>query len=129
MIPYQWSGDMSALLQQVAGTALAVVSAPGTVPSSGIQPIPVAAARPPVTRSVAHATNAVWIPGFWDLKGDPASSPRGGWVYVPGQWVTPPIPGARWVSGDWGWSDDWWGWTPGHWELPLPRGHGATPSS
>jgi hypothetical protein len=120
---------MSALLQQVTGTALAVVLVPGTVLSRGIQPVPIEAARPPVTRSVSHAANAVWIPGFWDLKGDPASSTRGGWVYIPGQWITPPIPGARWVPGEWGWYNEWWSWSPGHWELPLARGHGATPSS
>ena len=121
---------MSAVLHQIAGTALAVVLAPGTALSSRTQPISVETPRPPVVAGpVAHAANAVWIPGFWDLQGDPASSTRGGWVYVPGQWVTAPIPGARWVSGDWGWYNDWWSWTPGHWELPLTRGHGATPSS
>lgn len=119
---------MSALLHQVAGAALAVMLAPGTVPSSLTQFAPVEP-RPPVTMPVAHATNAVWIPGFWDLKGDPGSSPRAGWVYVPGQWIAPPVPGARWVSGDWGWDSDWWTYTPGHWELPLKRGHGATPWS
>ena len=104
---------MSALMHRIAGPSLTLLL------SAGISsPAP----RPPTANHVAHAMNAVWIPGFWDLRGDPQSAPRGGWVYVPGQWVTPPAPGTRWVPGDWGWNNDWWSWTPGHWELPLKRG-------
>ena len=113
---------MSALMYPVAGSALALLLSSAVVPSSRAESFALAGPRPRSNQNVAHAAQAGWIPGFWDLRGDPRGAVRGGWVYVAGQWVVPPVPGARWAPGDWGWDNDWWSWTPGHWELPLKHG-------
>ena len=68
------------------------------------------------TKGSARPAHAVWISGFWDLEGDPATAPRAGWVWVAGRWEVPPVPGAQWDDGHWGWSDGWWSWIPGHWD-------------
>jgi WXXGXW repeat (2 copies) len=85
----------------------------------------------------AHAPRAVWIAGYWDMRGDPHTAPHGGWVWVPGRWVEPPVPGARWDPGHWAFNangaeplgfhteqhgDAWWAWIPGHWD-DRPRFH------
>jgi hypothetical protein len=78
---------------------------------------PVKAPAPkPETKGRAPSADAIRIPGFWDLQGDPATAPRGGWVWVPGRWIAPPFPGARWDLAHWGWHDGWWSWVPGHWD-------------
>jgi hypothetical protein len=87
-----------------------------TVVSYGAQERP----KPPAAKSQAVAPT-VWVPGFWDLEGDPATAPRGGWVWVPGRRVPAPVAGARWVSGDWGWQNGWWSWIPGHWDTSAGR--------
>ena len=74
------------------------------------------------TKASSHPADAVWIPGFWNLQGDPATAPRGGWVWVSGRWDVPPVPGARWDDSHWGWSDGWWSWIPGHWDEPQRAG-------
>jgi hypothetical protein len=78
------------------------------------------------TKTPAPAADAVWLPGFWDLRADPASAPHAGWVWVPGTWVRPPMRDARWDPAHWGWSDKWWSWIPGHWV--QPGRHGYPPS-
>ncbi len=64
----------------------------------------------------AHSAHAIWISGYWDLKADPRTAPRGGWVWVPGRSIEPPVPGAHWDPAHWGFSDAWWSWIPGHWD-------------
>jgi hypothetical protein len=75
------------------------------------------------TRGAAPSARAVWVPGFWDLKGDRYTAPRAGWVWVPGRWLDPPVPHARWDPGHWGWYDEWYSWIPAHWVVPGPRGY------
>jgi hypothetical protein len=75
------------------------------------------------TRGRAPSRSAIWIPGFWDLQGDPNSGPRAGWVWVVGRWTTPPMQHARWDPAHWGWSNDWWSWVPGHWVARGPHGY------
>jgi hypothetical protein len=86
--------------------------------------------HPPATRpelkGSAPSADAVWVAGFWDLRADRATSPRAGWVWVPGRWITPPVPRARWDPGHWGWYDDWYSWIPAHWV--VPGRHGYPPS-
>jgi len=86
--------------------------------------IPPAAKRE--TRTPAPSAGAVWVPGFWDLRGSRATASRAGWVWVPGAWITPPVPHARWDPGHWGWSDKWYSWIPAHWV--VPGRHGYPPS-
>ncbi len=74
----------------------------------------------PETRGQAPSKDAVWISGFWNLQGNPQTSPRAGWTWIPGRWATPPFRGAHYVPAHWGWSDSdhsdrWWSWIPGHW--------------
>jgi hypothetical protein len=81
------------------------------------EPVKAPAAKPE-TKGSAPSADAVQIPGFWDLKGDPATAPNAGWVWVPGRWIVPPFPGARWDPAHWGWRDEWYSWIPGHWDQP-----------
>ena len=64
----------------------------------------------------APSADAIWRSGFWDFQGDRYSAPRAGWVWIPGQWLTPPFRGASYDPAHWGWSDEWWSWIPGHWK-------------
>jgi hypothetical protein len=75
------------------------------------------------TRGRVPSAGAVWVAGFWDLRGDPNSAARAGWVWVPGRWIEPPVPDARWDPGHWGWSDDWYTWIPAHWVVPGRHGY------
>lgn len=75
------------------------------------------------TKPAAPSPDAVWVTGFWDLRGDRATAPRAGWTWVPGRWITPPVPHARWDPGHWGWSDEWYSWIPGHWVVPDRHGY------
>jgi hypothetical protein len=85
--------------------------------------VPIYRARQPINAPVAKAeaegrapsAQAVRIPGFWELQGDPATAPNGGWVWVPGRWEVPPFRGAYWEAGHWGFRDEWWSYIPGHW--------------
>jgi hypothetical protein len=86
------------------------------------EPTPIPAARPE-SKSKSPGGKAVWIPGFWDLKGNRNSAPRAGWTWVPGRWVTAPEHGARWEPAHWGMADEWWSWIPGHWVVPGHYGY------
>jgi hypothetical protein len=75
------------------------------------------------TRGRAPSKDAMWVPGYWNLKGDRNTGSSAGWVWVPGRWLTPPAKTAQWDPAHWGWSDDWWSWFPGHWVQPGPHGY------
>jgi hypothetical protein len=83
--------------------------------------------KTPIARSEAKGRTpskaAIWVPGFWDLQGDRKTGARAGWVWVSGQWLTPPVRNARWDPAHWGWSNEWWSWFPGHWVQPGPHGY------
>jgi hypothetical protein len=84
--------------------------------------VPPPAARTEAKPAVSSA-GVAWVPGFWNLEGDPMTAPHGGWVWVPGRLETPPMPGAHWDQAHWGWdadtkTDRWWTWIPGHWDEP-----------
>jgi|SRR5882724_6580762 len=90
--------------------------------------------KAPITKSEAKgprpSADAIWIAGFWNFQGDRYTTPSGGWVWVPGRWLTPPVRNARWDPAHWGWSDEgtvqgdrWWSWIPGHWVQPGPHGY------
>lgn len=111
------------------GVAQRVSAAMGAVALSMIVTLPAAAqmAREPLVQReqevVYHArmpAGAVWVPGFWDLEGDPRTAPHAGWVWVAGRFEEPPMPGAHWDEGHWGWDRQWWTWIPGHWDEPKP---------
>ena len=80
-------------------------------------------AAKPETKGTAPSAQAVWVPGFWDLRGDLNTSPRAGWVWVAGRWIEPPVPHARWNPGHWGWYDEWYSWIPAHWVVPGRLGY------
>jgi hypothetical protein len=86
------------------------------------EPSQVPAAKPE-TKGKAPVANAVWTPGFWDLRAGRNTAPRAGWVWVPGDWTTPPAKGARWDPAHWGWSNEWWSWIPAHWVRPGKHGY------
>ena len=75
------------------------------------------------TSGRAPSKDAIWLPGFWSLRGDRNTGSRGGWVWVAGRWVNPPVQNARWDPAHWGWADDWWSFIPGHWVQPGPHGY------
>jgi hypothetical protein len=68
--------------------------------------------------SAAHARNAVYVAGGWSFQGHQATAPRAGWVWVPGQWENPPVAGAQYEPGHWGFAGAWYSWIPGYWEEP-----------
>lgn len=119
----------------VRASALATVLGLGAAGSAAAQmaaPVPIAdasaAARvdvvaPRETRGRAPSADAVWVPGFWDLQGNPQTAPHGGYVWVPGSWLEPPVPGARWDPGHWDWDQGWYSWIPAHWVVPGRRGY------
>jgi hypothetical protein len=43
---------------------------------------------------IAPGPGYVWAEGFYDLRG-------GAWIWVPGRWMAPPHPRARYVPGRW----------------------------
>ena len=107
----------------VAGILCVGVSGKGVAQSA--DPVdPVDVVRIEIT-GVAPSKHAVWVPGFWDLEGNPSTGARAGWEWVPGQWMTPPARNAHWFPAHWGWSDGWWSWIPGHWT----QGENWIPSS
>jgi hypothetical protein len=75
------------------------------------------------TKGRAPSKDAIWVPGYWSLQADRNTGSSAGWVWVAGQWVTPPVRTARWDPAHWGWSDEWWSWIPGHWVQPGPHGY------
>ena len=75
------------------------------------------------TKGRAPSAGAVWVAGFWDLRGDPTSAARAGWVWMPGRWIEPPVPNASWDPGHWGWSANWYTWIPAHWVVPGQHGY------
>lgn len=70
-----------------------------------------------------RSTESVWVPGFWDFRDNPQQATRAGWVWVPGRWLEPPVPGARWDEGHWDWDRGWYTWIPSHWVVPERRGY------
>lgn len=51
-----------------------------------------------------------WAKGHWKWEGQ--------WVWVPGNWISRPHPGAVWVPGHWEkrhHHHGWW-WVQGHWD-------------
>ena len=65
--------------------------------------------RPRVERRVpAPAPGYVWTPGYqrWDGRA---------YVWVPGAWVRPPRPHARWVPARWVHRRGGWMFVEGHW--------------
>jgi hypothetical protein len=110
-------------MAQTADTAAAV-----SINTSNVTVYRVKApAKAPVAKSEtkghAPSADAIWVPGFWNLQGDPKTGPRAGWVWVPGRWLTPPVRHARWDPAHWGWADEWWSWIPGHWVQRGPHGY------
>ena len=75
------------------------------------------------TKAPHLSAEAVWVPGFWDLRESPQRAPRGGWEWVPGRWLEPPVPGARWDPGHWDWDRGWYSWIPAHWVVPGRHGY------
>lgn len=86
------------------------------------EPAPIPAAKPE-TKTRSPGGKAVWIPGFWDLRGNRNSAPRAGWVWIQGRWVTAPERRARWEPAHWGEVDESWSWIPGHWVVPGRYGY------
>jgi hypothetical protein len=66
---------------------------------------------PPKHEEVGRAPSAsyVWTPGYYTYGNSQ-------WVWVPGEWKTPPRAGSTWVAGHWDHVEGGWVWTPGHWE-------------
>lgn len=86
-------------------------SLPVTVTVYRVKEPPKVPMAKPETKSPAPSPGAFWRAGFWDFQGNQYTAPRAGWVWVPGQWLMPPFPGASYVPAHRGWSDNWWSWT------------------
>jgi hypothetical protein len=110
-----WFGFGRTAVAQTAAAANVIGVETVTVTVYRVKDQPTVRAAKTETRSRAPSKDAVWIPGFWTLQADRNTAPRAGWVWVSGQWLTPPFRGASWIPAHWGYSDDWWSWDPGHW--------------
>jgi hypothetical protein len=119
-----------ALPATVAALALA---APGAASAQTVLPQPVEVASPP-TVQVIEPTGptadpyeyyydydapvrvlrvpqaAIWIPGHYNW--DPST---GKYVWLEGELVQPPHPGAHWIDGHWMETPTDWVWVDGHW--------------
>jgi len=124
------AGVLCAGLSRSSSAQMADTAAADTVDLESIEALTVTVYRtkePPAvpaakaeTKGSAPSKDAVWIPGFWNLKGDRNTGSRAGWAWIPGRWTTPPFKGANWIPAHWGWAtpektDRWWTWIPGHW--------------
>jgi len=92
-----------ALLTTVFGAALAVI------PASAQVYVRIGPPHPQVERRIpAPGPGYVWTPGYhrWDGKA---------YVWMPGAWVRPPRPHARWVAGHWRHQRRGWVFIEGHW--------------
>lgn len=93
------------LLTLVAGFALAATAAANAQVYVRVGPPP-----PPVREAVPPPVHPgwVWQPGFhrWD---------GARYVWVPGSYVAPPRPRARWVAGHWRNTPRGYVWMEGHW--------------
>ena len=116
-------------LAQMADTASAVSIETVTVTVYRVKELAKAPMARSETKGRVPSKDAVWVPGFWNLQGDRNTGSRAGWVWAPGQWLTPPVRAARWDPAHWGWSDDWWSWRPGHWVQPGRHGYPASLTS
>ncbi len=72
------------------------------------------------TRSAPPGPGYVWIPHHrvWA---------NGRWAHVPGAWVLPPQPGARWVEGQW--DPQTRQWTEEHWEVTTTTSYPSYPAA
>jgi hypothetical protein len=115
---------LGALLSLGTTRAAAAQTVPGLL-SDASAVTEVEAAHRAVHRAKAPnlSAEAVWVPGFWDLQGNPRTAPHGGYVWVPGSWLEPPVPGARWDPGHWDWDQGWYSWIPAHWVVPGRHGY------
>lgn len=109
---------MDRVANGMAACALAALLAVGGSRSAAAQMV-----APSHSSGKALSADAVWVPGFWDLRDDPGTTPRAGWVWIAGRWLEPPVPGARWDPGHWGWSNEWYTWIPAHWVVPGRHGY------
>jgi hypothetical protein len=71
--------------------------------------VTIAPPRPlPEHRPVAPGRGYIWTPGYQRWNGN-------AYVWVPGTWVRPPRPRARWVPPHWGHRRGGWVFIPGYW--------------
>ena len=61
-------------------------------------------------RLVPVPQTAIWIPGHYNWDADSQS-----YVWLDGEFVQPPHPGAHWVDGHWRETPTDWLWVAGHW--------------
>jgi len=76
--------------------AQATVVAPSAPPAPQVEVVP-----------VSPGPYYVWAPGYWGWNG--------GWVWIGGQWIVRPRPGAIWVGGHWGRRGHGYVWIGGRW--------------
>jgi YXWGXW repeat-containing protein len=95
------SQQRDALPLQVAQSTSTVIIAPSAPPPIRAEVVP----PPPAGES----TLVIWQQGHWAWSGT-------NWVWVAGQYVTPPAPKVVWDPGHWvQQSDGTWKWVDGQW--------------
>jgi len=84
---------------QYAQAVIVAPSAPPPPQTEAIPPPPSAASQP-----------SYWQPGHWSWS-------QSGWVWIAGNYVTPPQPTAAWVPGQWVTQPGGgYVWVDGHWQ-------------
>lgn len=76
-----------------------IVTAPPQPPSSSPTEYP----------GPAPASNAVWIPGYWDYNG-------AGYVWTPGRWEIPPPMASSYVAAHWEYRRNSYVFVRGYWQ-------------
>jgi hypothetical protein len=127
LVPHRVTIAGLAALLGMARAAAAQAAVPGLLSDASAVVAIEAVHRGEHKASPRLSAEAVWVPGFWDFRESRQLAPRAGWVWVPGRWLEPPVPGARWDAGHWDWDRGWYTWIPSHWVVPERRGF-PTPS-
>jgi hypothetical protein len=96
------------LKKLLAGSALGLFLSFGTMCAAEV----VVRVAPPAavveTRPVSPGPNYIWVGGYQKWDGN-------AYVWVPGSWVVPPHPGARWVAHRWVRRHGGWVFVEGRW--------------
>jgi len=102
---------MQRLMRNVlAAAAVGMVMVSAAAPSFAEEVI--VKVRPPALRAEvippSPGVDFIWRPGYWRWGGTEH-------VWVGGEWMRRPRPGAEWVAGHWGERGGGWVWVEGHW--------------
>ena len=105
-------GGGKVVVKPAAPAAPVVAAAPATPAPTVVTVVPATPAAPANAEEVAGVrpgSDYVWVPGYYDWRGNR-------YEWVPGSWVRTPRPATVWVPGRWQPTTGGYLWIPGHWQ-------------